>query len=812
MASQHGDSQAKATISPNAAAQQADASVKLTVGSVYRGTIQSRDEDGTYTVAAGKPTQTVCGVLLATPVFGGLMGFNIKCRLAKGTDVEFSFGNPSFIHAVLPKNTEDWKNARNRSLLWGEPADKDADGKDNFSEISDDMVPGELEISNLFGVALSLLTTLSRMSAGDRAAVECHLINDMVRVISAQYRHISGIGDDLIFDHGRPTMERRWSSYRHELMNALKEKEELAKLNGDEVDRAEAERERITAVGRHRLVEFMGFAGDFIHSFVADPAATAVQLAQNTTSAGAGKSWIHRNSDGSVIVQSVADIRIERVCAIPLPFRVASHEHPEVTAGARYENLEQEFLKLPKFGSLARNNAFLMAYHIRQYSRWLSRYHAFARMLQLDSEYKVPRESAVLPEWTNREEDRETANGRAGYFEAYACITIMRDGSIVLHDGYGASVVMSHGNLQLSAARHLDLEAAGDIRMVSGGSIFMRARRNIELTATFGGLVFYSYAWLRMLCAKGSVWIRSAAKPGQLEPAAEGMPVPEIAGGKAAETTAAGGGYPVLIESTDGPMMLRSDSGMIIQADGAKDAPEDDLVILSRGNLIVRGQRSAQISTPRTLSLSGSQSVAIAASAIISNASQMFIGRGGGALIYKGGKLFATRIEAFSMSANAMTNMSGKVGKRKEDDPVEAPAMDNTNANENLATAIDLISQGPDVPWSSRAEGPEWYFCQASEYLRDGRDGAPGGRPETLTQQYLRQDLSGSTDYEVWNLKLSLTGRRTQSVGCFGNQETLFRASDEGDNLHAASTKDPADFSTIDIQWSGNEFTMRALK
>jgi len=199
MSKQAGDSQPKSSAPATAEATMSEAACVLQVGCVYRGEISTRNVDGTYNLTVTQPRATVRNAMLALPVFGGLMGFNVNARLAAGTAVEFGFGNPSFIHAVLPESNMDWLNARNRSAIWGETLSEMKDGADieHFANTPFDMVEGEFEIANLFGVAMHFLFTMMRMSAGDRAAVECHLINDMVRVISHQYRHFSGIGEDL---------------------------------------------------------------------------------------------------------------------------------------------------------------------------------------------------------------------------------------------------------------------------------------------------------------------------------------------------------------------------------------------------------------------------------------------------------------------------------------------------------------------------------------------------------------------------------------------------------------------------------------
>ena len=224
-----------------------EASTMLTPGTSYTAQVASRQADGTYRVEVDDPNVELSGVRLATPVLGGLLGLQIRCNLPQLTKVKLVYGAVSFIYAVLPENNTDWLNARTRSLLWGPNMDQEQGVTENvFSSHADDLLEGEVEFANLYGIALEFLTTLIRMHAGDRAAVECHLINDMVRVISHQYRHISGIGEDLIFDHGRPTMERTWSMYRHEVIGAEVEKEPFVEMNGDEADRGNMEAKRVT--------------------------------------------------------------------------------------------------------------------------------------------------------------------------------------------------------------------------------------------------------------------------------------------------------------------------------------------------------------------------------------------------------------------------------------------------------------------------------------------------------------------------------------------------------------------------------------
>ena len=58
-----------------------------------------------------------------------------------------------------------------------------------------DLLPGELDLTNLHGVGVTLLRHLASLQAGDLARVECHLLDDLVRIVAQNFRHHSAIGD-----------------------------------------------------------------------------------------------------------------------------------------------------------------------------------------------------------------------------------------------------------------------------------------------------------------------------------------------------------------------------------------------------------------------------------------------------------------------------------------------------------------------------------------------------------------------------------------------------------------------------------------
>ena len=542
-------------------------------------------------------------------------------------------------------------------------------------------------------------------------------------------------------------------------------------------------------------------------------------------------------------MQAVCDIRIERVCRIPVPVRYAHHEDPEVTTAREYDNLTEDFLKLPRaLSPVDPKDVYQMAYHIRSYSRWLGRYHSFARMLQLDGEYEIPSEAdSPVPDWNNAEVDRIAKNGPIAYYDSYACISIMRDGSIVTHDGYGSSVVMSNGNVQISAARHIDIEAAGDIRMLAGGSILMKARRNIELSAALGGLVLHSYAWLKMLCEKGSVWLRSNAvtdKAAAPEPKEAGAPTPEIAGWESGETD----GFAVLVEAADGSAAYRSKKGVTVAVDGKPSDTSDtafDISVITGGDLLLRGKRKAALQSNQAVSIS-TQQLAISSPTILSNASEVIVGptTGNPALVLRGTKLWCDTVESMALSSNRIQGPErGPQEVRPDPDPsrsvkkhfnhidkllapIATPTGGDTAERAVMAEALKLVSKDPDLPWGEPSEGPEWAFPPKEEYAWDDREKAVGAIPETLTQQYLRLDAVTSGDdrwgglgYADWEIREKIIGTRTNAASGFGYYDLQYQADDSGESLHAPSPTAPADMPEIETSWRPRDkFTIKYLK
>lgn len=385
-----------------------------------------------------------------------------------------------------------------------------------------DILSGEVSLSNVAGVGLQLLRDLSILSAGDLAKVECFLMDDMVRIISENFSHITSFGDYQIKnDGGRLTV--RWDGTNQEYEawgNKFKSdsKAEITKgENRVDLDsEVEEGKEELRETGRWRFSQFIGHLGNFIHLFVTDPVNEVGKIAEHEI-ARSGRFKLHVNDDGSLLCQSVADIALEKVVRIPVPMEEFIAEDPE--GDKMFEKTDEDFSEfLESWKNENDNTLFHTVYQLRDYARWFSNWYSLARFRQMKKDWWVPSEANTpKPERNTGNPDRNKATQGISddmlFIEKYATIRIFRDASILLYDGDGSCINMSNRDITMSARRHVNIEGTEDVNIVAGRNINVKARKHIDLVASMGGILIKSKLWLQSLCTKGTVLFQGNYDP-----------------------------------------------------------------------------------------------------------------------------------------------------------------------------------------------------------------------------------------------------------------------------------------------------------
>lgn len=499
---------------------------RLEAGRVYTGRIRkTHHADGLYTVEIdGINSNIVC--TWAAGIFSPILGIRTKYYPTLDTKVAVLISglNTGWIITTAPSESYDFA-AGGANTMVGvqleeeklEPFQQELKGIGLNVTNPNDLLEGEFAIANNFGVAIQFLTTMIKMQASERAKVEALLMDDMVRIVSETFKHYSSFGDFQIYNDGRLNVRFDGSSYEFESFGKENNTDPLVQLDNKKVDFQKT----YTETGRWRFSEYIGFLGDFIHTFVTEPNETLAAIAEAAIRPGKARMQMH--SDGTILMQSVADITIERVCRVVTPTELKRQDDPEGNKKNQFDKLNKDYLRIWSYGK-DMSKAHYASYQLRQYARWLSCYHSFARFHQLDKDWKIPKETDFTHSWNNQEEDVEQANaGQDTLYDVYATFRIMRDGSILIMDGFNSAISMVRGNIQMSAVRHIELDAAGDIRINAGQNLYIKARRNIEISAIVGGLTLKARTWWKALCEWGTVWIKSDA----VDPATESPPSPE---------------------------------------------------------------------------------------------------------------------------------------------------------------------------------------------------------------------------------------------------------------------------------------------
>lgn len=440
-------------------------------------------------------------------IFMPFFGFRLQGRLKVGTKVVLMLGQPSYILACLPADPPDNKAADLFRTTTGDVSvrdmgDDDASGNHVTGRNPTDMLEGEFRIANALQVGISFLTHLVKLHGSDRAKVECFLLDDLVRIVSGSFHHMSDFGDyRIINDNGRLNVVWHGTSREHEAWGLLNDKDPKVTSAASGV----LPEDPVAVTGRWRFSMFVGHLGNFINMLVSDPVAAIGEIAQSR----AGKFRAMTHTDGSYIMQSVADIGMEVVTRVLVPEEQKLHDDPGGDGADDFKEPNSEFLDTWK---LDPQRPWTCAFHLREYARWLTQYHAYARFLQQNKDWKVPAETES-PEasYGNGDEETERAIPAAQRKPrlTYSCIRIMRDGSHVHLDGYGGCYMTGGGSAVISMPKDIRFEAGRNISMIAGRSVFLKARRNVEIAAVTGSFVAKARARAVLFCEKGTLLLRT---------------------------------------------------------------------------------------------------------------------------------------------------------------------------------------------------------------------------------------------------------------------------------------------------------------
>lgn len=795
----------------------------LTNTGIYNAVVTNfNSKDNTLSVQYDGTNQEEAGCIWGAGVFSGMLGFNMNYVPPIGTQVIVSKGSPSVIVGARPSfSGHAYLNELNTATgevnlleLGVSKQNKEADKK-SFDQagIPSDLLPGEFDLSNVYGVALTMLNNLAKLGAGDLAKVECHLLNDMVRILCTNFKQHTAWGDVEFFNDGRLNVVINGTSYPHEALGikeAGESKFEANTTEGIDLNNIDA----INDTGRWRLSQYVGFLGNFIHTIVADPPNAIGSIAQGVLQAG--KARVHVNNDGTILCQSVSEIVLERVTRIPVPRMKKRWDDATGTNEADFKKLEKKFLKVWNEPSETIHHT---AYQLREYARYLSLFHSYSRFLQVSSgskaDYELPSENASpKPSRDNAEDDVKQANGDLEVYDTYSTIRIMRDGSIVIWDGYGSSVVMSHGDIQHSAVNNFTIEAAGDVRINAGRNLFISAYRNIEMVSVVGGLKLKARAWLQALCEWGTLLLKSDAKdilndPDETPDEPEDPADPQPIIGDAA----------IILDATKGRTSVLSKNTIALEVTGNTDAEQEgdysrSIVLRSKFQHIkmfaFKSVHLESLTGLVSIVASKAKSIILRGSRVFADVQNFLVGeyvnlcQGISTIpslttkaVWCHGAVFSQTIRSGSPAHEGHTFKFSE--KAKKNFPI---ALREQKALETLFTIVDEDNAKVD-----EVIGTEEKAFPTDGYLSFNFDSYQVYVPDPLkffqspAQQFISLDYKTPAERDekyskvtTDKLRLKAAPRTSPTTGSFPGVGAKYKIYDKGENLRAASASAPDTF------------------
>lgn len=457
------------------------------------------------------PCQTCTGILSA------LFGFRVSYLPPLKTKVKVLYAdrNLSFIIGFTPSIVVD-PNHQNRDTIG--PDAPNYQSSQVFAARNSkqapmaaghkppvDLAEGEFQMDNLLGVALKLLRGMSSLSAGDLAMVECHLQDQMVRIVSDTFKHYSAFGDYKITnDGGKLNAVWNGTSLDYEAWGLPRATDPKVKIDPvtKQVDMTSID--GIADDGRWRFSQYVGWLGNFINLFVTDPVNAVGKIAEGQFRSG--KFRVHVNNDGALLIQSVADIVLEKVVRIPVPNPIRQENDPN---GNRTNTALSNTNLLQTWNPSNADNLFEMVFQLREYARWLNNTYSLARFGQMNFDFEMPTEAQTpAPDLYAGELDKAAANtvgqqSVQNYRIAYSTIRIYRDGSYQQVDAYGNAITTSKMGTHVSTPFDLYLEAGGSINMVAGRDINLLAQQNVGITAVKQAVRVKAQTGIMMLSVAG---------------------------------------------------------------------------------------------------------------------------------------------------------------------------------------------------------------------------------------------------------------------------------------------------------------------
>jgi hypothetical protein len=362
-----------------------------------------------------------------------------------------------------------------------------------------DVVDGEYVVSNEFGVLLGLFQELAMLKGSELSQVQCHLLDDLVRVISHNFQHYTALGEYNIWHDGKSLMAEFGAThlpnealgrpsvntddgapvFEREATNLPDDSKDFYKINEDE---------RIVAIERFKV--FLGRLGDFLHVFLVKPDDKEVRTLNpenKPTKPDTGLFDFHLGTDGGVHIRSVKEIFLEKTSWIRVPTRYSAPEDPKGDDATEITYDKKEAFEWTDDYQYKSNpyNYFLQ---IRDYVAYVNEVSAYQNFKTHEKDFYVNDELDKEKKLSDIQNvDEHTPLGQEQYKLRSAGFYLMPNGGITIRDAWNSAIVMEGGNIYIQPAKDLIVQPLRNFIAKVGGWTSIASKEDIDLSSSEKG-------------------------------------------------------------------------------------------------------------------------------------------------------------------------------------------------------------------------------------------------------------------------------------------------------------------------------------
>ena len=374
-----------------------------------------------------------------------------------------------------------------------------------------DTLAGEKVISNEFGVMVGLFKLMSVLRGSELAQVQCHFLDDLVRIISHNFQHYSALGQLSVSHDGKGINLEVGATHRpSESVGSASSQPGLVVDNTEVTDASvphtqwygmapvvDAEGnpvldnndntiddEQLNMLERMKL--FVGKLGGFVNFMLTKPSDETHSLSGTpTTVPDTGLLQVKANLDGTLVVRSVAGIHLEKTNWIRVPQRIRTPEDPTGDDGSTINYDKKDAYEFDNTYTY-RDIACLYYLQLRDYLAYINENVGYSDFKKHAKDFNVNDDRTKETPLTNiTYVDPETG---AKYNNSRSWVSLMPNGGISLSDAWGSAIVMEGGNIYIQPAKDLVVQPNRHLIAKVGGSTSIATRKEVDISSTEGGL------------------------------------------------------------------------------------------------------------------------------------------------------------------------------------------------------------------------------------------------------------------------------------------------------------------------------------